>query len=69
MRKVSAQETRELITTIAEARSYLETELWREAEASLYRLQAIENKLRGLLGEPLLPKHPCYHICPEHKKQ
>jgi hypothetical protein len=65
MRKVSEQEARELVATVGQARSYIQTNLNGEIQASLFRLEHVENKLRELLGEQPLPR-VCYHSCKDH---
>jgi len=65
MRKVSEQEARQLLSTISEARSYIQYRLWPELESSLFRLEHVESAVYSLLGEQPKP-HPCYHRCKGH---
>jgi hypothetical protein len=65
MRKLPEKEARELIATIGEARSYIGVNLWPQVEASLFRLEHVENLLRSLLGEQPAA-HQCDHSCKDH---
>jgi len=69
LRKIPEAEARQTLETIQEARSYITGELWQQALASYYRLTKLENQIRTLLGEPLIPVYECWHTCAFHEKE
>ena len=69
MRKISEAEARESLRLVAEARSYIQTEMSRPIQAAYYRIVDLENEIRKLLGEPMIDKYECWHICSVHKQR
>ena len=65
MRKIKEEEVRGLLRDLEEMRGYLLSRAEREVDGAHIRMNQIEDRLRTLLGEPLL-KHRCFHLCPVH---
>ena len=64
MIRVKAADVLEITRLVEDARSYVQR-IETEREASLFRLEALENKLLAALGEQIRT-HTCYHICTYH---